>query len=400
LFIITCIEKQCTRPLSPFLTYYDNRFLEKNFLKIIIVKLEVYYYSYRMLNSNDTFRLSNKTQEILWIVCVPTSILHATIILYGLLAVIVLYVNKNICCTKGSNNGKQTVLKTISLPDLSPRADFSGHVVSGSLTRNGSEVVGIYMHHVLLAAVISATLRIICEQLIIFYTKNCDVFAKINILLTGFSIHFCHWYLWLRQHIFFSNPVLRQYRPRIFTFFSFIWCPMMIIGFAVNTVVHMWYRKYTNFRNVCQGEDLKVEIYKPFVILAGTCTANQIFLTFLFIYPIMRHNSKMKACRIHQTCKIVSRDSARKTQRQLTSLKMKSALLSRLIKKAFVSCIIAIIVDCLAALSFIWIPQSIPACTLSTIYEFVVISNILCVIYTYPEWQNILFVCCNQQEFT
>ena len=360
---------------------------------------------------NDTFLISFVTQKDLWIVCIPVSILNAIFILYGLFAVIVLVVRKGICflttsSRKGINsNNKQTVLKTISLPDLSPKSDYSGRIgTAGSLTRNGTEVVGIYMHYVLLAALVSSVLRIISEQMIIFYAHSsyiCDVLAKIDIVLTGLSIHFCHWYLWLRQHIFFSNPVLRQYRPRVFTCFSFTLCPLMLGGFFLNALIHSWYRGYTNDNMICLADNnTKLEIHTPYGMLAGSCAVVQIILTFLFVYPIIRHNAKMKDCGIPQTTKIVSRDSARRTQRQWSNVKMKSALLSRIVKKAIISCLIATTIDCLAALSFIWLPQNVPACAMSAIYEYVVIVNILCVIYTYPEWQNILFVCCGQQDYS
>ena len=357
--------------------------------------------------SNNSFSISTSVKEILWIVCIPTSIINAIVIFFCLFGVVLFVSKKKV--SHGMRNGmelrnKHTILKTLSLTDLSSKNDFGASYKISSFSKSNDDAIGMCMHYFLLAAIICAALRIICEQIIIHFSEKsnlaCNGLAKTDIFLTGLTVHFCHWYLWFRQHLFFSNPVLRQYRPRIFTCLSFTACPLMLVGFFINLLIHVWWRDYTVVERFCLPDwPAKMDPYGPYIMVAGSCAFLHIFLTFLFVYPIMRHNAKMKSCkirRVEQKPKIVSRESDRRAQRHWTNLKMKSAVLSRMVKKAVISCLIAVLIDCIVALFLAWLSPTLPTCFLSILYEAALICNVLCVLYTYPDWENILLICCGQ----
>ena len=354
------------------------------------------------------YTLSERTQTILWIASVPISVLCGAAILFCFAAVTSYINNKKKKGSKNSNflsMSRKASPRAVSVNDLSSRNDMLAATSTLRLSRKSKESGGMRMHYILLAAVFATILRLIVELMLLFYSqvsdKACDALVKIDIAFTAFCLHLCHFQLWMRQHVFFSNPVLKQYRPRFFTHISYLTYPFMVLAVLLVTFLHIWWRDYENNNNkVCQPqENGKVTVYLPYGLQSCCCVFINLLTTFLFVYPIIRHNAKMKACRLNKSNKIVAKQSERRTQRHWQNLKMKAASLTRLVKKAVMSCFVIIVFDSLAAFVVMYLPTNLPTCFISVTFEIDILVNLLFLIYAYPEWQDFFFLCCNNRYY-
>ena len=195
------------------------------------------------------------------------------------------------------------------------------------------------------------------------------------ISFTGFAIHGNVVFLWLRQHIFYSNPVVEHLRPNGKKYISLITYLEMITTLSVCLGLHLWWRDYTTADRLCRptAGSQRVSPVVAFGLVAFSTVTIQISLTFLFVYPLLAHRKQVK------NLKIVTQKSS-STSRQLDY-----------IKRALIGATIGITTDIVGSFVFILLPEDLPLYVLSVIYELDISLNIFCILYTFKCWKDIVF---------
>ena len=244
------------------------------------------------------------------------------------------------------------------------------------------------MHFVLLTILGSNLTRNILEQLLIFIGGNsdyaCDKLIKLMMGLTGLSIHGGLVFLWLRQYVFYTNPLLRKIRPKSLKLISISTYVDMVITALLCLVLQIWWRDFTSFNGVCRPApgSRRVPAWVPYGVLVFSTVTIQLSLTFLFIYPIVTHNKQMKSYKNREDDNTPedSQSNSRSTKR-----------LIKCVKRALLAATVGITTDIVGALIAIWLPEGMPIFALSILYEVDVLLNIFCLFYTYVYWRDIIF---------
>ena len=243
------------------------------------------------------------------------------------------------------------------------------------------------MHFVLLLTLVVNFIRGIIEQLIFFYggtsDQACDVLTKLMIGFTALAIHGCVVFLWLRQYVFYANPLLHKIRRKSLRVFSYFTYVEMVVTVLTCLVLHIWWRDYTSFDGLCRPAlgTRKVSPYVPYLVLVVSTVSIQLSLTFLFVYPIFVHNRQMKR---HKKRNPVQ-------NKEDPNYVSKSTLrLLQCVKRALVGVTVSISTDIAGALVAIWLPEDMPLFVLSTLYELDIMLNVFCLIYTYVDWKEIV----------
>ena len=235
------------------------------------------------------------------------------------------------------------------------------------------------LHIVLLVTLGLNLMRGVVELLLFFVEKNydyaCNVLARLMISFTGFAIHGNVVFLWLRQHIFYSNPIVEHLRPKGKKYISLITYLEMIVTLSVCLGLHLWWRDYTTADGLCRPTvgSQRVSPVVAFGLVAFSTVTIQISLTFLFVYPLLAHRKQVKKLKI-------ATQKSRSTSRQLGC-----------IKRALIGATIGITTDIVGSFASILLPEDLPLYVLSVIYELDISLNILCISYTYQYWKDIVF---------
>ena len=357
-------------------------------------------------NSLRANSLSPSTQNVLWVACIPVSIVTGLLISFFSISVIY-FIRQRTNLRRhrrdfdGTKNSPKNAKPAVSLTEISPENE-SGSTFTNRFPsiREKSDHEGMILHYTLLFVVAVTTLRIPIEFLIIFYSGHsnatCNVLGKVMVVFTALSIHGCHCFLWLRQYIILSNPILKRTRTRILLYVSYSTYAVMVITFTISVVLHIWWRDYVNVNDVCQA-DVKTEktsVYVPFGFLAASTVTIQISLTFLFVYPLVHHKRKMKAYK-HKSNKQIGLQNVneKRQDRFWVSMNSRSVVLNKMVKRAVLSSTVCVTTDAVGAISIFWSPPDLPICVLSVLYELNILLNLICLFYTYTEWRKIMFPC-------
>ena len=243
------------------------------------------------------------------------------------------------------------------------------------------------MHYVLLCTLGLNLLRGLFEQLL-FYVGNtsdqwCSLMTKLIIGVTGFVIHGCFVFLWLRQYVFYTNPLLRNTRPKILKWISYATYVEMVATVLICMVIHVWWRDYTSIDGACAPimGSRKVSPAVPYGILVVSTVTIQISLTFLFVYPIVNHRKQMN---VHRNKRSIRSETLCKISRSADRL-------LECVKRALVAATVAVTTDVVGSFVGIWTADAMPVFLFSVLYELDVLLNILCLFYTYVYWRDIVF---------
>lgn len=358
------------------------------------------------VNYEDT-ALSPYTQKILWFICIPVSIVTGSLITFFSISVAYFVRSKTYQRQKrvyGSDATKEspkTGKVAVSFTEISPENE-SGSTFTNRCPsiKEKSDHDGMILHYTLLLVVGVACLRIPVELLIIFVSgysnSTCNILAKVMVVFTAIGIHGCHCFLWLRQYIILSNPILKRTRTKVLLYISYATYAVMLTTFTITMVLHIWWRDYINVNDLCQPEiaSEKTSVYVPFGFLAASTVTIQISLTFLFVYPLLHHNRKMKAYKNGANAQIGMKNVNDKRQdRFWIVMSSRSVVLNKMVKRAIISSTVCVTTDAIGAISIVWSPTDLPICVLSVLYELNILLNLVCLFYTYSEWRKILFPC-------
>lgn len=326
--------------------------------------------------------------NILWQILVVVSATCLAITIY-LLVGMILFVKYE----KFNNNRRSRTASRLNASVTGPingqqnENELVARKSSGLLKKKRTLRTSYYMHLVLILTLIINLVRGVIEQLIFFYGGHsdyaCDILTKLMIGFTGLAIHGCVVFLWLRQYIFYANPLLKKIRRKSLRNFSYVTYVEMVVTVLTCLVIHIWWRNYTSSDGICRPAlgSRKVSPYIPFLTLVFSTVTIQMSLTFLFVYPIVCHNSHMK---LHK------KKNSLQNKDDSNQVSPSTIRLLRCVKRALVGMTIGISTDIAGALVAIWLPEDMPLFVLSTLYELNITLNIFCLIYTYVDWKEIL----------
>ena len=236
------------------------------------------------------------------------------------------------------------------------------------------------LHHAMLIILVFKITAATLLQMMFFIGNNsdliCSVLTKLLVFVGGTTVYCCMVFLWLRQHIFYANPLMKKLSPKGLKWISLAAYIEMVGTFVSCAFIHIWWRNYSTANGICRPMVGSIKLSPVFAygFVASSTITIQITLTYLFVYSLVsykkqinqRHNKAQK--------------KARSTER-----------LMECIKRALAGTTIAISSDVIGSLIIIWFPQDLPSYSAMVVYEMGVLFNIFCLIYTFPTWRSILF---------
>ena len=324
---------------------------------------------------------------VLWYFLAVVSSVCLFLTLYLLLCVVV-FIKRSSFNMKRSNSVIQvrqqrsgSAGETLNEMATPKRASRSRKIDSSSTT------AARWMHFVLLITLLLSLGRSIIEILLFFYAGNsshaCDVLAKVMIGFTAFAIHGCVVFMWLRQYVFYTNRWLKNLCSKKLKAISYFTYFEMVTTVLACLVLHIWWRDYVATNGYCRPQkgSRRLSAFVPYGILALSTVTIQIFLTFLFVYPIVKHNKQMKQYKDSQT--VQNEEFNSKSSKSRTRL-------IECVKRTLVGTTIAITTDVAGAIVAIWLPEEMPLFVLSFLYEVDILLNIFCLFYTYVDWRNMI----------
>ena len=234
--------------------------------------------------------------------------------------------------------------------------------------------------HILLLVTLGLNLmRGVVELLLFFkggYSDNiCELLTALMIGFTGFAMHGCGVFLWMRQHIFYSNLLIKHLKPKGRKYISLITYLEIVVTLIVNVSIHLWWRNYTTSDGLCRPVvgSHKIPPFVAFGLVAFSTVTVQVSLTYLFAYPLITHKKQVKKL-------AKATETSRSTSQFLEC-----------IKRVLIGATIGITTDIVGTLVSILLPEDFPIFILSVIYELDISLNIVCIFYTYRYWKNIVF---------
>jgi len=215
------------------------------------------------------------------------------------------------------------------------------------------------MHYELLAILTINIVRATLEQLLVFVgdfsDRSCNFLSHALVILNAITIHCCVIFLWLRQYVIYSNPLIKKFSPKGLK------CINMAIYFEIlgGTVVvymslYLWWRSYTTEDGLCRPLAISDEIspivrYGPIIL---SIISAQISLTYLFIYPLVSYKKQM------QRRDIATEDTKHSTEMLLGCL-----------KRALAGATVGFAADLSGILALALLPHNIPSYFGHIIYE-------------------------------
>ena len=157
------------------------------------------------------------------------------------------------------------------------------------------------MHYELLLILAINVVRASLEQLLLFIgdfsDQACNHLSHALVILNAITIHFCIVFLWLRQYVFYTNPLMKKFRPKGLQCISFAIYFEIMAGMGVTCIsIYIWWRDYTTADGLCRPLTVSTEIspllgYGPIILSVG---ATQISMTYLFVFPIVSYKNYLK----------------------------------------------------------------------------------------------------------
>ena len=203
----------------------------------------------------------------------------------------------------------------------------------------------------------------------------CDLLTKLMISFTGFVLHGCGLFLWLRQHIFYSNLRMKHLKPNGKKYISLITYLEMLAALVIILSIHLWWRDYTSSDGLCRPMvgSQRVSPVFAFGLLAFSTVTIQVSLMFLFVYPLQAHKKQVEK------------------HKKVSSKSRSTSQFMKCIKRALIGATIGITTDTLGSLTSILLPEDLPIIVLSVICELDIFLNICCIFYTYRSWKDVVF---------
>ena len=318
------------------------------------------------------------------------SIVNHALSLYVLVCFVLFMVRKQpqeIAHGKCDGNSNQPKTLPVSAGAFRGQSEAGGKGVKSTVrnkTKPKRKLYGKGRKNILLnyAMLIVLVFKIAAATLLqlMFFVGNssdlmCSVLTKLLTMVYGATVYCCMLFLWLRQHVFHANPLMKKLSPKGLKWISLAAYIEMVGAFVSCAFIHMWWRDLSTSDEICRPKlESKISPVFAYGFVAFTTVTIQITLTYLFVYPLISYKKQMK--RRHN-----------KEQKKSRSTKR----LMQCIKRSLTATTIAISSDVIGSLVLIWFYQDFPIYFFAAVYEIGVLFNIFCLIYTFPTWKSILF---------
>jgi len=339
-------------------------------------------------SSTSTLSIQDDEYEILWKIFYSLSLTTICFSIYLFVCFVIFLVRKNYLPLEDDHNLTQS-RSYVNLTDST-----NNHMNDGKkrkkttdnskqiLTPNEKKIAQArqIMHYVLLTVISINLLRGLLEQLIFLIGGTsdyiCSILTSLTIGLVGFAIYFAVLFLWMRQYVFYTNPITKRLSPRGLRCISSATIIEMIVALMINLSIHLWWRDYTASDGICRPlvGSRRIPVYLAFGIIVVTTVTHHILLTFLFLYPLIAHKKQMKQHN-HKAFK-----ASRSAERLL-----------QCIKRTLIGSTIAITTDFFVSIASIALPEGMPMYALSVIFELNITLSLCCHLYTYANWKIIVF---------
>ena len=255
------------------------------------------------------------------------------------------------------------------------------------------------LHYILFVVVLLTLVRALPEAALLHFGNTsdqlCDIFTKVVIVFSAVIIYGVHCFLWVRQQVISTNPILKETRPRFFHFVSYFTCVFMILVLIGCIIILIFWSNYYEVDNICQPdiESERFSVAIPFGVLSVSTAIIQFLLSFLFVYPIVNNNRKLKSHKGRKSVKIYNRPSDRIAEKSRSVLRKKSETLKETVKRSLLCSTIIVVTDCFGAAAIIWLPSNLPCAVVAATYHLNMVLNIVCLFYTYGEWKRFFVPC-------
>ena len=352
---------------------------------------------YVITNSSKTSCLTKDEQILLWNISVGVSVFCSVLGLYFTITVTVFI------CKQSPNEMSQWAPK--SSKEFNQRGrTLTSDISVGSTSiyrkstlkksRANKKLANFkkLLHYILFLVMLLILLRALEEATLLHFgnasNTMCDVFSKIWIVWTALVIFSCHSFLWVKQQAIFSNPILKEIRTRFFHYLSCVTLVFMVLVLVGCSVTLILWSNYHVVDGICQPDigSQQFSLALSFGITSGLTAIIQFFVSFLFVYPIVYNNRKLKS---HE---------ARKDAKKSWSLfGKKSESLNETVKRTLLCSTITITTDFLEAAIAMLFPPNIPCAVVAAAYHLNVVLNAVCLFCTYSEWRK-FFVPCLQNK--
>ena len=226
---------------------------------------------------------------------------------------------------------------------------------------------GVAMRIQSVIAVLFTLGRLLCEQyeLVAQYAgvRNdyCDVIIKIKITFSGVAVLSVYVFLWTRQRFCYSNPAMLHLSNRGTRVLSWITLLFIFLAQIIGTILFLTTRIYSMTPYGCINSVNSIPPDIPWIWVAVATFTFQTTLLVLFVYPLMKHRSRVR------------------THNRPSFLPV--------VQRALVTATICIVTDLLSSLLILLVDdviQIIP--TLA--YDVSLLTNVICVIASFRDWKT------------
>lgn len=122
----------------------------------------------------------------------------------------------------------------------------------------------------------------------------CLIMEKVEVISYAVAIEAMYVFLWIRQRLIYSNPIL-NINNMFFKFFSFSVLIISVIGNVINVVIFAFYTKLdVSWEGICEFTDRGFLFENQFYFLSTCFIVEQLLLLVLFLYPLIREYYKNK----------------------------------------------------------------------------------------------------------
>lgn len=254
------------------------------------------------------------------------------------------------------------------------------------------------------AGVISPMPRLAATQAVIVAGAQyptgsmCERVVEASIVCYFISYGAIYIFLWYRQWLFYTHPLLKTNFSKLTRFLSsFSLVIFNIFGVGI-LVLYLYPDDFKGSRDGCielsVEESLEINkstIYvnkKPFVLF-GALLFCQLLLFGLFTYPFIKNKQLTKNNASRSASKVQYRNGHMNTVTKSTkNTRKKRSQIFKIIKQSTISMSITVISDCIV-LIFVTIFK-VPLHVENGAYDIAMVVNILCIVATFSQWKNIL----------
>ena len=195
------------------------------------------------------------------------------------------------------------------------------HYAATAKCRPGREITGSKkgktLFQMCLISVFMAIGRLVADQVVALYgwqsDGGCSIGVAASAVFYSLSLYPAYIFLWLRQNIFYSSPVLSHVLNPLINTVSWVTLVVMLLGGAIITAfytipeINGW--KYVASQTGCRDvADLNGFELLPTVLVCFT-VAFQLSLLCLFIYPLLSKKTR-RYRRLNKTGKNIKRENS------------------------------------------------------------------------------------------